>query len=296
MDGDILNKVKAELLNSYTKGGGVNHIGGPSLPSRESIKSIIHNIESLLFPGYQSDENIDECILYFRTSEKLNLLYKDLYNELKRASCYKLELHSKCAHSCTNCSENSKGLSNAFINRLTAIRDILLLDAEAALAGDPAATSMEDIILSYPGFKALTIHRIAHEFYLMGVPLIPRMMSEYAHETTGIDIHPGASIGNSFFIDHGTGVVIGETTIIGDNVKIYQGVTLGALSVKKDEANIKRHPTIENNVTIYAGATILGGDTVVGEDSIIGGNVWIVKSVDKGSKIYNKPIDYSIKS
>lgn len=287
-----MEEIKTELLKSYSTGGGVNHIDGPSLPSRESIKKILMTIDSLMFPGFQAEEVIDHSILGYRTSEKLNRLFKDLYYETKKASCKKLHTSLEC--NCEGCLSSSLQNTLNFMAKLKDIREKLLLDADAALQGDPAATSMEEVILSYPGLKAVMIHRVAHEFYKMKIPLIPRMMGEYAHEITGIDIHPGATIGNSFFIDHGTGVVIGETSVIGNNVKIYQGVTLGALSVKKDEANIKRHPTIEDNVTIYAGATILGGDTIVGKNSTIGGNVWIVKSVEEDSTIYNKPIDYSV--
>jgi serine O-acetyltransferase len=181
------------------------------------------------------------------------------------------------------------------LGTITGIRAKIKLDVEAAFSGDPAAKSHEEVILSYPCIEAAAVHRVAHEFWVRRIPLIPRMMSEYIHSKTGIDIHPGASIGDYFFIDHGTGVVIGETTIIGNNVKIYQGVTLGALSVKKEEGNKKRHPTIEDNVTIYSGATILGGETVIGEGSIIGGNVWIVGSVPPGSRIYYQPEHYIYK-
>lgn len=286
MDNNSLNSVSTQLIDSYKLDGGVNHIEGPSLPSRESIKRILLNLESLIFPGFQCDEIIDQCILQYRTNEKLNRLYKDLFYEIKKSSCFKF----KANHDCTdcNCTYVAKELVENFFSKLTEIRTKLLLDAEAALLGDPAAQSMEEVILSYPGLKAVTVHRIAHELHKLGIKLIPRMMGEYAHGETGIDIHPGATIGNSFFIDHGTGVVIGETTVIGDRVKIYQGVTLGALSVKKEEANQKRHPTIENDVTIYAGATILGGDTIVGANSIVGGNSWIIKSIEPYSRIYNK--------
>ncbi len=294
MNTEMLNNLTQNLIKSYNQEGGVNHIGGPSLPSRESIKSILINIESLMFPGFQSDEKIDEYILAYRTREKINLIFKDLYTEIKKAMCFKLKLENKC--NCTDCSLQAKKHTEKFISKITVIRSKLLLDAVAALEGDPAASSMEEVILSYPGLKAVMIYRIAHEFYNMGIPLLPRMMGEYAHSETGIDIHPGAKIGSSFFIDHGTGVVIGETSIIGKNVKIYQGVTLGALSVKKDEANMKRHPTIEDNVTIYAGATILGGETIVGHHSTIGGNVWVIKSTEPNSRFYNKPLEYSVKS
>jgi serine O-acetyltransferase len=175
-----------------------------------------------------------------------------------------------------------------FFEELPKIRVILSKDLEAAVRGDPAAMSADEVILSYPGFQAITVHRIAHFFWSRQVPLIPRIMSEHIHRRTGIDIHPGAQIGESFFIDHGTGIVIGETTIIGKNVKLYQGVTLGAYSVKKEESGQKRHPTIEDGVTIYANATILGGDTVIGRGSVIGGSVWITQSVPPGSNMYLK--------
>ncbi len=179
----------------------------------------------------------------------------------------------------------SSDITEAFFNELPKLAETLDLDAQAALTGDPAAYSREEVIVTYPGFYAVCIHRLAHALHNLQVPLIPRLMSEYAHEKTGIDIHPGATIGESFFIDHGTGVVLGETAIIGKNVKIYQGVTLGALSVKKKMQSIKRHPTIEDDVVIYANSTILGGDTVIGKGSVIGGNTWIMESVPAGSVI-----------
>jgi len=175
-----------------------------------------------------------------------------------------------------------------FFSELSTIKDQLLEDARLITEFDPAAASVEEVLLSYPGFQALMVHRLAHPLYLAKVPLVPRMMSEWAHSRTGIDINPGASIGCPFFIDHGTGVVIGETAIIGNNVKIYQGVTLGALAVRKEDAKSKRHPTIEDNVIIYAGSTILGGNTVIGHDSIIGGNTWITKSIQPFSLVYHK--------
>lgn len=184
--------------------------------------------------------------------------------------------------------ETPERIEYKFFAQLPNIRQQLLQDAQAIVAGDPAATNQREVIRTYPGFFAIAVHRLAHAFYQLGVPLIPRILSEYAHNETGIDIHPGAKIGERFCIDHGTGIVIGETVEIGKDVKIYQGVTLGALSVKKEFAQTKRHPTIQDNVVIYAGATILGGDTVIGYDSIIGGNVWIVKSVPPKSRIYYK--------
>jgi serine O-acetyltransferase len=175
-----------------------------------------------------------------------------------------------------------------FVSRLPEIHNQLWLDADAIYRGDPAAESVEEVVLAYPGFLAIAIYRIAHEFYLLEVPIFPRLLTEYAHQLTGIDIHPGAKIGTPFFIDHGTGIVVGETTVIGDNVKIYQGVTLGALSVDKSLANTKRHPTIEDNVIIYAQAVILGGDTVIGHDSVVGGNSWLTRSVPPFSFVYTE--------
>lgn len=177
-------------------------------------------------------------------------------------------------------------LTDEFLESLPTLAQMIDLDAQAAFQGDPAARSIEEVIITYPGFFAVATYRLAHKLHTLNVPLLPRLMSEYAHEKTGIDIHPGATIAEGLFIDHGTGVVIGETSHIGKNVKIYQGVTLGALSVKKRLQNIKRHPTIEDNVVIYANATILGGETVIGEDSVVGGNVWITESVAKNSRIF----------
>ncbi len=179
-------------------------------------------------------------------------------------------------------------ITDDFFHEAPAIYKMLLEDAQAVLNFDPAAKSIEEVLVAYPGFYATAVYRFSHQLYKLGVKILPRFFSEYAHSKTGIDIHPGATIGKSFFIDHGTGIVIGETTVIGNNVKIYQGVTLGALSVSKDKAKTKRHPTIENNVTIYSGATILGGETVVGHDSVIGGNVWLTNSVQAFSVVYHK--------
>lgn len=179
-------------------------------------------------------------------------------------------------------------ITGKFFDDVPAIYDALLKDAEAIIQFDPAAESMEEVLVAYPGFYATAVYRFSHQLWVQGVKILPRVFAEYAHGKTGIDIHPGAAIGKSFFIDHGTGIVIGETTVIGDNVKIYQGVTLGALSVNKDEAKSKRHPTIEDNVVIYSGATILGGETVVGKDSVIGGNVWLTNSVLPRSIVYHK--------
>jgi serine O-acetyltransferase len=190
-----------------------------------------------------------------------------------------------------------RSIAMRFIERLPAIRALLAQDVEAALEGDPAARGLQEIVLSYPAIRALSIHRVAHELHLLGVELLPRIMSEYAHDRTGIDIHPGATIGRHFFIDHGTGVVIGETAIVGDRVRIYQGVTLGAASLRDSSTlrGVKRHPTVEDDVTIYAGTTILGGETVIGTGCVIGGNVWITESVPPGSQVVAEPARYVVR-
>jgi serine O-acetyltransferase len=265
----------------------------------ESVIKIITDLESLVFPGFKSGEALDEHNVRLYVGENVNRCVRALSEEIYKSFCHQLRQENPDkARYCNDDRDILQAKAYAeevtleIMGQIPRIRERLQMDVEAAYQGDPAARSHEEVILAYPGVEAIMIHRIARELWNRNIPLIPRMMSEYIHGKTGIDIHPGAQIGDHFFIDHATGVVIGETTVIGDNVKVYQGVTIGALSVEKGHAGVKRHPTIEDNVTIYAGATILGGDTVIGEGSIIGGNVWITSSVPAGSKIYNKPIDY----
>lgn len=238
--------------------------------NKELVHQFLDKMANFLFPVCRDDQ--------IRT-ENLELKWEKLMIEFKRLLIIiKSHLTNK----------NIDGIMKDYFEIIPKIFRLLLKDAQAILDFDPASYSIEEIIAAYPGFRAILTYRLAHPLYQLRIPIIPRLMSEYAHSETGIDINPGAIIGESFFIDHGTGVVIGETTIIGNNVKIYQGVTLGALNVKKEEAKLKRHPTIEDNVIIYSGSTILGGNTVVGHDSIIGGNVWLTKSVDPSSVVYNK--------
>ena len=245
------------------------------IPQRDQIIHIIMELRKLMFPGYFSDENSD----YFLGNTLTNL-WDALYDQLKLAFAYKnsdRERAKQMAHE----------TCGAFIRKLPEIQRMLVKDVEAEFEGDPAAQSREEVIFSYPGMFAIFVYRVAHELYLMKVPFIPRIMTEYAHSDTGIDINAGATIGEYFFIDHGTGIVIGETTEIGAHVKLYQGVTLGALSTRSGQmlAGKKRHPTIEDNVTIYANATILGGDTVIGEGSVIGGNTFITWPIAPKSKV-----------
>jgi serine O-acetyltransferase len=286
----ILAKAAFELRRTYETGPEWS-TKGQLLPDPKGLIDLILELRSIVFPGYFDSSNSgsggdSSCLL-----ERLGVVYWRLARQIHNTVAHVCT--SKCETSCNIMQESCKQ-AEAFILQLPEIRSMLLLDVEAAYSGDPAATDYNEIILSYPGVLAITIHRIAHIFYQLNLPLIARILSEYAHSVTGIDIHPGAKIGRSFFIDHGTGVVIGQTCEIGNNVKLYQGVTLGALSFPKDGhgnliRNQKRHPTIEDGVTVYAGATILGGETIVGKGSVIGGNVWLTESVPPYSKIINKP-------
>lgn len=272
------------ILDSYDTQGGINLADVQNFPNRESVVSVLEDLENIIFPGFREDFNLDRHTLRFATGERVHRVVRNLSIEVTKSITYICMIANREG---TGCYKYAEQIVLALIEEIPEIRRILFSDAKAALEGDPAARSAEEVLLSYPGLSALLVHRIAHFLHKKGVPIIPRIMSEYIHGRTGIDIHPGASIGEECFIDHGTGVVIGETCVIGSRVKIYQGVTLGALSVKKVMADKKRHPTIENGVTIYAGATILGGETVIGEGSVIGGNTWITESVPPGSRIYN---------
>jgi len=274
------------LLENYASCGMVNHSNSINLPGRESIDSIVRGLEELLFPGFLENLRVSEPLQKV-TAEKVKHISRVMIDEVEKSLAFSATLGVlNCGHE--GCRAAAALVVDEFFEELPNIRIILGKDLDAAVRGDPAALSADEVILSYPGFQAIAMQRVAHFFWTRQVPLIPRMMTELIHSRTGIDIHPGACIGECFFIDHGTGVVIGETTVIGKNVKLYQGVTLGALSVKKEEGGCKRHPTIEDDVTIYANATILGGGTVIGRGSVIGGSVWITQPVPPGSKIYLK--------
>jgi serine O-acetyltransferase len=284
-----IDPVVSDILTSYRQLGGINHIGGPNLPSRQRTIDILQMLRSILFPGFYDREPVAEDALLYLTGERIAWVRKNLADEITKSLCYDCRMYDRCDQ-LSECVEKGQDMASDLLTALPDIRARLHLDVQAALEGDPAATSEAEVIVAYPGLAAISVHRIVHFLYQREVPLLPRIMSEYIHHQTGIDIHPGATIGDSFFIDHGTGVVIGETTVIGDRVKVYQGVTLGALSVKKSLAREKRHPTIEDKVTIYAGATILGGNTVIGHDSVIGGNVWLIRSVPPFSRVYNSAV------
>lgn len=280
-------KLVDEILENYVKFGGMDHLEGRDLPSKKVVIEVLEDLFAILFPGYLGDSEITKANVKYLIGMKLTSVYSRLTTEVEKSLkyiCRKIECPQDV------CQQRAHVVVKELLDMLPEIRSMLSGDIQAAYSGDPAAVSNEEVILSYPCVLAITTYRIAHELYMRGIPIIPRIMSEHMHSLTGIDIHPGARIGKNFFIDHGTGVVIGETAEIGDNVKLYQGVTLGALSFPKDEkGNIikgrKRHPTIGNNVVIYSGATLLGAETVVGDDVVIGGNVWITGPVAPGTKI-----------
>ena len=266
------------------------------IPSKQSVVDIIDKLKEILFPGYFTREKIDPVNLKYYIGQTVSELFDMISEQVSlsiKHDCFRYD------QPCSDCVDRGHEVALEFLEAIPSIRKRLAKDVLATFEGDPAARSYDEIIFSYPGIFAITVYRIAHHLFKHGIPILPRMMSEYAHNATGIDIHPGAHIGESFCIDHGTGVVIGETTEIGNNVRIYQGVTLGALSLPKDAGNKyrgkKRHPTIEDDVIIYSGATILGGDTVIGARSVIGGNVWITKSVPPDTKVIVEPQELKFK-
>ena len=287
----------SRICSTYQDKQGINHLEGFNLPSQTEITSILNELREVIFPGFAERKILSLESAPYVVGDIISRVYVELCDQIARSFRYNCEMRK-----CVECDvpKLSDDAVRSLISKLPEIRGLMKSDIAAAYDGDPAAKSLDEIVLSYPGIRAICTHRIAHELYAKGVPLIPRMMSECAHSETGIDIHPGAKIGSRFFIDHGTGVVIGETAILGDNVKIYQGVTLGAMSFPKDESGRvikgrKRHPTIEDDVTIYAGATILG-DIVIGKGSIIGGNVWYTETVEPHTVITIAKPDLTIKS
>lgn len=272
-----------QLLNTYEDEKGINNIDGLDLPDVNEVCEVLHNLFRIIFPGFY-DHSVKKEELADQLNVVLYTTWPKLTKIVRQGLGFKYRNSDMSWEDLRSASETT---SMAMLNKLPEIRQQLKRDIQAAIDWDPAAQSFEEIILSYPCIHAITTYRIAHVLYGLDVPLIPRMMSESSHSKTGIDINPGAEIGHSFFIDHGTGVVIGETSIIGNNVTLYQGVTIGALKPKKseNEDKAKRHPTLEDNVTVYAGATILGGETTIGTNSIIGGNVWLTHSVSSNSRV-----------
>lgn len=279
-----MDRLVDTILESYDKYELTSRIDADNIINKEIVIKVLEEIRKLLFPGYFDTNKVSAEYIKFLVGQRLEFVKYNLKKQIGKALGNR-EVCEDCGRSLTL--KEAEEIVDKFLEKIPMLRDYLSTDIQAAFDGDPAAYSTDEVIFSYPGVFAVTVYRIAHELLLLGVPMIPRMMTEYAHSITGIDIHPGATIGKYFFIDHGTGIVIGETTIIGDNVKIYQGVTLGALSTRKGQQlkGVKRHPTIGDNVTIYSGTTILGGETVIGNGATIGGNAFIVNSVSEGMKV-----------
>lgn len=279
-----LSEMVKSILESYEQYDIICNIDSTNRLNRKTIVELIDAIRYVLFPGYFEMRNLKSCSVEYHVGELLEEIQYRLKKEVVRALQHRI---SGDKIKLETIEDEAEEIVGQFLKKIPQLRDILATDVQAAYDGDPAAYNTDEIIVSYPGFYAITVYRIAHELYLSGVPLIPRIMTEHAHNRTGIDIHPGATIGKYFFIDHGTGVVIGETTVIGDYVKIYQGVTLGALSTRGGQKlrSKKRHPTIEDNVTVYSGASILGGETRVGEGAVIGSNAFITSSVPDQTRV-----------
>lgn len=294
--GDLVNRI----VSSYDLESRTRHIDRLYLPARSEIIQLVTDLLELIYPGFIGRQRLTEHNVAFHVGDLLPRVGETAFRQIHMCLCYMDEAEHPSGTTLTPCDEQARQLTLSFIEGIPAIRDFLAGDVQAAYDGDPAALNTDEVILAYPGLLAISVHRLAHALYELGVPLMPRIMSEWAHAQTGIDIHPGARIGRNFFIDHGTGVVIGETTDIGENVKIYQGVTLGALSFPRDERGrvirkAKRHPTVKDHVTIYANAIILGGETVISENSVIGGSVFVTSSVPPNSVVTFKPPELRLK-
>jgi len=282
-----LPKVIATILSSMEDDRCFAHIGDAPIHFSTSVKEMIDKFREILFPGYFSSEKIDGANMVYNLGQGISQLYDILSEQIihvLRHDCLRY------GQTCSECESSGNSVALQVIQSIPTLRVTLAEDIKGAYDGDPAAKSHDEVIFSYPGLYAITVYRIAHILFNLGVPQLPRIMTEYAHSMTGIDIHPGARIGERFVIDHGTGIVVGETSVIGDNVRIYQNVTIGALSLPpnagKKLRGAKRHPTIENDVIIYSGATILGGETIIGARSVVGGNVWLTSSIPQDTKVF----------
>jgi serine O-acetyltransferase len=284
----MVRAIEAIVRRVEERGEPLLHGSDEPLPQKREVIAIVRGLQEVIYPGYFGDQTLYRQYLHGHLGDRLFSLSHVLEHEVRKALCSRCRLPGGGA--VESPALDAADVVAEFFRRLPEVMDLISGDVVAAYEGDPAATCFEEVILAYPGVKAVFTYRIAHLLASLGVPLIPRIMTEFAHNETGVDIHPGATIGREFFIDHGTGVVVGETTVIGSRVKLYQGVTLGALSIPRDERGeilrgVKRHPTLEDDVVVYAGATILGGDTVVGRGSVIGGNVWLTTSVPPFSRV-----------
>jgi len=291
---DTVSKLTNDLVASYAQFGGINHLDGKNLPSKRAIMSITQDLLRLLFPGFFDEKLIHSSEIKVKTVALLDSVFGELEDEIRKS----LEYQPPPGLKKKDIPAEAHKLTTEFLAGLPCIRELLQTDVEAAFNGDPAAASKEEIIVSYPFIEAISVQRLAHELYRKNVALIPRIMSEWAHARTGMDLHPGAKIGSHFFVDHCTGTVVGETATIGNHVKMYHGVTLGAKSTAAGQQlrGKKRHPTIEDRVTIYPGATILGGDTIIGAGSTIGGNVFIMDSVQPNSLVIYDGLDMRVLS
>ena len=291
---ETVGKLTNELVASYAKAGGINHLDGKNLPSKRVVTAITCDLLRLLFPGFFDEKLIHSSEIKVETAALLDSVLGTLEDEIRKS----LEYAPPKGLAKKDIAAEARKITEEFLSSLPRVREILQTDVEAAFTGDPAAASKEEIIVSYPFVEAIAVQRLAHELYEKNIPLIPRIMGEWAHSRTGMDLNPGAKIGSHFFVDHGTGTVIGETAIIGNHVKMYHGVTLGAKSTAGGQTlrGKKRHPTIEDRVTIYPGATILGGDTIIGAGSTIGGNVFIMDSVQPNSLVIYDGLDMRVLS
>ena len=284
-----ISQITKSILDDYGTGRNIDKMDLFNQPSKEEIIAIVEDLLKIVYPGYYRDRSYK----IYNIKSNSTVTIEDVAYHLNKQILLALKYIAKEENDVEKLTEQAEKDTVTFLKKIPDVRAMLETDLEAAFQGDPAAKYRDEIILSYPGMFAITVNRLAHELFLLEVPLIPRIMTEYAHSITGIDIHPGATIGKYFFIDHGTGVVVGETTVIGDRVKIYQGVTLGALSTRGGQKlrDVRRHPTIEDDVTIYSGASILGGETVVGKNSVIGSNVFITSSIPADTKVSMKDQD-----
>ncbi len=298
--GPKLGELVERMVESYQSDVRTQHIDRKYLPSKERIVQLLDDLLELLYPGFVGRQNLTKHNVAFHVGDLVPRIAENFFQQVYMCLCYMDEIEPPSCQHAKACEDKARRVIVEFLEEIPSIRALLAGDTVAAYDGDPAALNLDEVILAYPGLLAVSVHRLAHKLYQLDVPLMPRIMAAWAHARTGIDIHPGARIGRNFFIDHGTGVVIGETTDIGENVKIYQGVTLGALSFPKDDRGrvireAKRHPTVNDHVTIYANAIILGGDTVIGENSVIGGSVFVTSSVPPNSLVTFQPPELRLK-
>ncbi len=290
-----LSQLTADIVSTYVGTGGISHLDACPLPNYEAVIAAAEAVKEILYPGYRRRDGLHLGNVIYHVGELLDTIYDRLVNQISRAVCHHAGKNSQCSAEKRNAFEAiARQKTLEFLQCIPDLRRVLATDVEAAYKGDPACQSTDEVIFCYPGLEAITVYRMAHLLHGLGVPLIPRMLTEWAHGRTGIDIHPGATIGPYFFIDHGTGVVIGETCEIGSWVKLYQGVTLGALSFQTDDdgnlvRGTKRHPTIEDHVVIYANATVLGGQTIIGHHSVIGSSAWVTRTVQPNTTVTMDP-------